>query len=289
MIKMFTNWVKHNPIVAYFVLVFSIEWFLLLMLSTIVPPMIALLIGSWLPNGVGLFITGVADGRAGLHELFRRVVLWRISLKWYLIAFFLPIAMPFLAIGIFALFGQEVPNFAPASQLLTIVIISIFTGALGEELGWRGTALPRLQARWNALISSIILGILWGLYHLPSFLLSGLPLQNAPLIPFMLAALGITILVTWTFNRSSGSLIPVFLYHFAFNFIVNATGILGNPVLFWLLSGIIIFVAFTVIALEWTRFTRHNIPSTEGFLDSPMIIIDNAHITGSPNPTSKEG
>jgi len=260
----FRDWVKRSPLVAYFVLVFGIEWLLVFILSSLVPPMIALLIGSWLPNGVGLLVTGVAGGRAGLRELFSKVVVWRIDLKWYAIALFVPTTMAFLAIGLYTFFGNAVPDFAPASQLLPIVLLAVFTGAMGEELGWRGTALPRLQARWNALISSLILGVLWGLYQLPSFLLSGLPLQNLPLIPFMVAALGITILISWTFNHTGGSLIIVFLYHFAFNFIGNVTGSFGVPVLFWVLAGICSVVAIAVIVLDWTRFTRPATASTEG-------------------------
>jgi len=264
MIMWFTDWVKRSPLVAYFVLVFGIEWLLVFILSSLVPPMIALLIGSWLPNGVGLLVTGVAGGRAGLRELFSRVVLWRIDLKWYAIALFVPITMALLAIGLYTLFGNAVPDFAPASQLLPIVLLAVFTGAMGEELGWRGTALPRLQARWNPLISSLILGVLWGLYHLPSFLLSGLPLQNLPLIPFMVAALGISILISWTFNHTAGSLIIVFLYHFAFNFIGNVTGTFSVPALFWVLAGICSVVAIAVIVLDWARFTRLATASTEG-------------------------
>jgi CAAX protease family protein len=261
--KGLANWIQRNPILAYFVLVFGIEWFLFIILSSIVPPMIALLIGSWLPNAVGLVITAVADGRAGLSELFHRVLLWRIKLKWYLIAFFLPIILAFLAIGIYALTGHAIPDFAPTSQLLLIVFTCLFTGAMGEELGWRGTALPRLQTRWNALISSIILGVLWGLYHLPSFLLSGLPLQNAPLIPFMLGALAITILVTWTFNHTNGSLIPVFLYHFSFNLILNVTGIISYPTLFGLFTAITLVASILVVVLERISIVQPANPLTE--------------------------
>ena len=260
----FTNWVKRSPLVAYFVLVFGIEWLLVFLLSSLVPPMIALLIGSWLPNAVGLLVTGIAGGRTGLRALFSKVVLWRIGLKWHVIAFFLPIALAFLTIGLYMLSGNAAPSFAPASQLLTIVVICLFTGALGEELGWRGTALPRLQARWNPLVSSLVLGVLWGLYHLPSFLLSGLPLQGIPLIPFMLAATWITILVSWIFNHTGGSLIPVFLVHFAFNFIGNVTGIFGNNALFWLLAALGSMVAIAVIILDRARFTRPASTSTEG-------------------------
>jgi len=259
----FINWIKRSPLGAYFVLVFGIEWLLVFALASTIPPMIALLIGAWLPNVVGIFITRVASGRAGLRELFNKVVLWRIPLKWYVIALLLPIILGFLAIGFYKLLGNSMPDFAPASQLLLIVLISVFTGAMGEELGWRGTALPRLQARWNALVSSLILGVLWGLYHLPSFLISGLPLQDVPLIPFMLGALGITILVSWTFNHTLGSLIVVFLYHFAFNFTLNVMGIPSDSALFWLFGGVCIIVASVVVIFDWGHFTRTMTISTE--------------------------
>lgn len=256
MITWFTDWIKRSPLVAYFVLVFGIEWLLVFTLSSRLPPMIALLIGSWLPNSVGLLVTGVAGGQVGLRKLLSKVVLWRISPKWYVIALFMPITIAFITIILYMLIGNPLPDFAPTNQLLLIILIAVFTGAMGEELGWRGTALPRLQARWNALISSLILGVLWGLYHLPSFLLSGMPLQNLPLLPFMLAALGLSIIISWTFNQTCGSLITAFLYHFAFNFIGNATSIFVVPALFWLFAGICSLVAIVVITLDWTSFTR---------------------------------
>jgi membrane protease YdiL (CAAX protease family) len=264
MITWFVNWVKRSTLVAYFVLVFGIEWLLVLLLSPLVPPMIALLIGSWLPNAVGVFVTWLAGGRQGLRELFRRVVLWRIGLKWYGIALSVPIILAFVAIGLYRVLGNTAPDPAPASQLWPIFLSAVFTGAMGEELGWRGTARPRLQARWNALTSSLILGVLWGLYNLPSFFLSGLPLEDMPLLPFMVTALGLTTLVTWTFNRTGGSLIPVFLYHFAFNLIGNATGIYGTAALLWLLAGLCGVAAMAVVALDWARFTRPRATSTEG-------------------------
>jgi hypothetical protein len=127
---------------------------------------------------------------------------------------------------------------------------------LGEELGWRGTALPHLQARWNGLNSSLILGVVWGLYHLLSFLLSGLPLHDMPLISFMAGILGFTVLVTWTFIHTGGSLIPAFLYHLSFNFIGNATGIFGDPALVGALAVMYCVAGVAVIILDWAHF-RH--------------------------------
>lgn len=262
MIKWFADWVKRSTLVAYFVLVFGLEWLLVFFLAPLVPPMIVLLIGSWLPNAAGLLVTGIAGGRAGLRELLTKVVLWRIGLKWYAVALFVPMAMTLLAIGLYTALGHAPPDPVPASQLWPVLLGAVFTGALGEELGWRGTALPRLQARWNALVSSLILGVLWGLYHLPSFLLSGLPLRDMPLLPFLIAAVGWTVLITWTFNHTGGSLIPVFLFHFATNFTGNATGASGVPALLWVLAGIGSVVALVVIVLDWNRFTGR--PGTMG-------------------------
>jgi len=186
----------------------------------------------------------------------RRIVLWRIGIKWYASALSVPVMVAFLAIGLNLIFQGPKPEFIPASQLLPIVLIAVFTGALGEELGWRGTALPLLQDRWNPLVSSLILGVLWGLFHLPSFFLSGMPLQETPIIPFMVMTIFYTFLITWTFNHTSGSLIPPFLYHFAFNFIGNATGIFGIPYLLNVLAGIYGVIAIVVIACDWSVFTR---------------------------------
>jgi len=263
MISWFKKWVSSFPLVAYFVLVFGIEWLLVFGLVSFIPPMISLLIGSWLPNIVGLIVTGVASGRTGLRELFSKIVLWRISFKWYVFAVFIPTILALLAIGLDFLFSNAKPEFAPQNQLIPIILLSIFTGAMGEELGWRGTALPRLQARYNALSSGLLLGVFWGLYHLPSFLLSGLPLKNAPLIPFMFGAIGLTIFVSWTFNHTSGSLIPVFLYHFMFNFILNVTGIPNNPNLFWLLGSLCVIAAFLIVVFDRNRFTQSLTTSTE--------------------------
>ena len=78
MISSFSNWVQRFPLVAYFVLVFGIEWLLVFALVSLIPPMVALLIGSWLPNVVGVLITWVAGGQPALRELASKVGLWRI-------------------------------------------------------------------------------------------------------------------------------------------------------------------------------------------------------------------
>ncbi len=261
----FVNWVRRSPLVSYLVLVFVIEWLIVFVLFPFVSPAVALLVGSWLPNGVGLFVIGVAGGRAGLRDLLRKATRWRIDIKWYAIPLLAPTGTAFLAIGLNAALGRGVPEFAPAGQLLPILLTAMLTGALGEELGWRGVGLPGLQSLWNPLVAGLILGLIWGLYHLPAFFLPGLPQQNPPMVSFLVAAIGISILISWAFNRTGGSLIPVFLCHFSFNLVGNVTGIFGVPSLFGLWAGICSVVAIGVVAFDWGLFSRPAISSpTEG-------------------------
>lgn len=250
------NWVKQYPLVSYFVLVFIAEWVLFFFLSGILQPLTAILVGSWLPNAVGLLVTYVSSGMSGLRNLAMRVVLWQIDARWYVIALLSPAALAGLAIGLFFMLGMSPPELAPQNQVMMIFVASIFTGALGEELGWRGTALPRLQARFSPIKASLILGAVWALYHLPAFFLTGSPQEGVPVIPFLIGAVELTILITWTFNRTRGSLVPVFLYHFAFNFTLSVTDLPGNTSLFWLFVAVTGLMAIAVVAMDWERFSQ---------------------------------
>lgn len=257
MTRQLADWIRQSPLFAYLFLVFGIEWLLVFLLSSLVPPILALLIGSWLPNIVGVVVTGITVKQAGLRELFGRVVRWHIGFRWYAMAVGLPIATALIAIGLWVARGNGVPEFALSLwQVLPILTLALITGATGEELGWRGTALPLLQARRSPLVSSLILGGVWGLYHLPSFLLSGLPLQDMPLIPFMAAAISLNILMVWGFNHTGGSLVAPVLFHLTINFMGNAMGIFANPALFSVLSAVWAAAASAVIILDWAHFTR---------------------------------
>ena len=118
----FRNWIKRSPLVAYFVMVFGIELLLVFALSTFVPSMIALLIGSWLPNIIGVLITGIANSQKDLREMFSKILLWRIHIKWYFVATLLPVALVFLSIWLYKLLGNSVPDYAPLEQIPLIHI-----------------------------------------------------------------------------------------------------------------------------------------------------------------------
>lgn len=161
----------------------------------------------------GVVMIAVTAGQVGLRELWQRLTRWRIGWGWYAVGL-LPIVLYLLA--------TAVANAFPSADFSTTTIgtvlfslqagffVSLFLrGALGEELGLRGFALPRLQQRMSPFRASLIIGVLWGAWHLP--VLIGRDLLS--IVAFSLLAIGLSFLFTLLFNGSGGSLIPVLLFH----------------------------------------------------------------------------
>jgi membrane protease YdiL (CAAX protease family) len=181
-------------------------------------PVPLVLIGSLGPLVAALSVTARDGGRAALHALLSRVVRWRVSPIWYAVALFGPVVMYLAAMALHVLAGGRAPDLPalvrtlPAAAVATVYFFVV--AGLGEEVGWRGYALPALQARYGALLSSTILGVLWALWHLPlfftpsvgSYSLLPFPLYLAYMIPF-------TILITWVFNSARGSVLIAMILH----------------------------------------------------------------------------
>lgn len=231
------------PLVGFWVLAYAIAWGTLAILGVIarqsgVDGALALLqmgeaydfAGASLsvPGWVVYLLTRLADfafsiagvvmivltaGRSGLRELGQRLTRWRISPQWY-IAGLLPILLYTLAVLVSGV-GEMVPLSAITLATLLFsaeagLLVSLFLrGAMGEELGLRGFALPRLQERMSPFRASLVIGLFWGAWHLP-VLLGRDPVS---IIAFLLLSFGLSFLFTWLFNGSGGSLIPVLLFH----------------------------------------------------------------------------
>lgn len=178
------------------------------------------------PSLAGVIVIAIVYGKEGLRDLTQRALRWRVGIVWWAIALFLPALLTLVSIGINVLLGGKIPGFtffrqewylAPVFFLLTIV-----GGPLGEEFGWRGFALPKLQGRWSPLITSLIIGTVWGLWHLPQFLLPGSlhAVIGMSLLPvYVLGEIVLSIMMTWIYNKTGGSLLLAgFLFHNADNF-----------------------------------------------------------------------
>jgi membrane protease YdiL (CAAX protease family) len=161
----------------------------------------------------GVIMIAVTAGRVGLRELWGRLTRFRIGWKWYVIGS-LPVFLYILATALGDGFSQVDFSLSAISTALFSLqagfFVSLFLrGALGEELGLRGFALPRLQENNSPFRASLIIGLLWGAWHLP--VLIGRDVVSVA--AFGLLSFGLSFLFTYIFNGSGGSLIPVLLFH----------------------------------------------------------------------------
>jgi len=172
-----------------------------------------------------LIVTGLVEGRAGIGSLLRRFLLWRVGIGWYLAALLGPFALYAGALALYILVGGAPVSsanslaasfFGPSDHLWLVALPFLLIDALtnGEELAWRGFVLPRYQARFSALLSSLFLGLLWGIWHLPRYLASGDPAGFGYAI---LHNLAMAVLFTWLYNGTGGSLLLATLLHAGLN------------------------------------------------------------------------
>ena len=190
-------------------------------------------VGTLLGPLLSAFImTGITEGKPGMTHLLERCILWRVPVRWYL---FVLLGIPALILlrilvlpGASAAFHAPTPGFVPF-YLVNYIVVFILGGPLGEEPGWRGFALPRWQKRCGPLRGTLILGLLWGLWHFPLFLLPGYNGAGTdfvsigiPFIDFVIGAMALAVTFTWVFNQTGGSLLLVMLLHASINTAFNA-------------------------------------------------------------------
>ena len=223
-------WTHSHPLVVYFALVFSITWGIGgIVLSA---PAVGRAFGSsagltnplfyvavYAPTVSSLALTTLVGGGAALRQLLGRLLPWRAGIQWYLIVLAgYPVAglLAGQAAGLFGAAQGSMPNWAHFYGALVPALV-VDPGPLGEELGWRGFALPRMLERWRPLTASLVLGLIWGLWHLPAFFIAGLP-QNGMALPiFFLNTISLSVADTWLFLRAKGNLLPPILVHLITN------------------------------------------------------------------------
>jgi len=257
------SWIARHQLILFFTLAYLLSWY---------PWVIALAQGrSTGPNPLGPFVaamimTGVVGGRRELKDLFARLVRARVGFRPYAFVFALPVLLCLVAALVaFVVTGFEPP--VPTAEKFRelperFLFIFLFIG-LGEEPGWRGFALPRLQKKHSALTASLILAPLWAIWHLP---LMGheFPL---PILPaFLVSLLGGTLVQTWLFNRTRGSLFVQMLFHATVNTI-------GAGLIFPLFSGSALLILWWTNAMLWLAlgFALHLRRSSIPVLTRPVL------------------
>lgn len=180
-------------------------------------------LGGLGPLLAAFLVTWVIHRRPGISDLWQRMLQWRVGIQWHLIAWLSPFAL-FLLAALIVYFGgkpfptlagwgvsEELPQFGP----IAFALYNILFFGYGEETGWRGFALPRLQARWNALGSALFLNLIWAGWHAPLFLYrpgyTGMDI--AGVAGWLVSLVTGSILLSWLYNSSKGSILVVSIFH----------------------------------------------------------------------------
>jgi membrane protease YdiL (CAAX protease family) len=228
-----SSWIRRHPILAYFIFAFAGTWLFF------TPTLLSQRGLGWinLPDAAGLLfffggtytgpllagfvVTAMTEGKPGVRQLVRRILQWRVGIQWYALLF---LGYPAVFIlGLVSTMGTE-----PINQLLqnlpTLlpfyvinIVIGIILPGLGEETGWRGVALPRLQRTYGPLAASLALGVIHALWHLPAYFIKGAILANgfewASFIANSCAIVMVTLVWTWLFNNAKESILFAILIH----------------------------------------------------------------------------
>ena len=212
--------------VTYFVLAFAFTWFFwglgVLVERGFIPTLPGFtVIGTFGPMVAAVILTAREGGRAELRCLLGRIVRWRVPPVWYGVAILGPLALTLAAIALHVALGGQMPGpGALIGVLPTVVFVSVYMlifVALGEEVGWRGYALPALQARHGAFVASVMLGAMWALWHVPQFFNPATLYSDLPFVLFLAYLIPFSVLITWVFNSTGGSLLMAMLVHAVMN------------------------------------------------------------------------
>lgn len=257
--KLTIDFLKRHSLVIGILLMFALTWPIDLANAGLMPfkvPFILYLFLGWGFGVASLIMTGLTLGKTGVISLLKRYLQWRVGWKWYLAPFLLAPALIVGGVYLNAALTGVPPDFSTVmaykifgnSAYLPLFILPFFMVdfiANGEEIGWRGYVLPRLQAKYGALSSSLILGVIWGFWHLPKFLTHW---DTVSFAWFMAHTTMVSVLYTWLYNGTKGSLLLVTLFHAA----SNATGVfmpMANTVASGNMGAYIIFILLEVVTV----------------------------------------
>ncbi|SDK58549.1 CPBP family intramembrane glutamic endopeptidase [Natronorubrum texcoconense] len=259
-----------RPLLAFVLLTFLISWTAWGVLAVLgVKPGINLGGVLWLLGGLGppisaVVVTRMTDGSQSTRELLSRLLRWQVSWRWYGVAVLLP-GVVVISTLIFdsQIRGMNTPFPAPEFALLfvgMIVASSVIGGGL-EEIGWRGFALPRLQSSLDALTASVIIGVVWMVWHAPLFVVPGAVQTDLPVLPFVVQGIALAVVFTWLYNSTNGSVLLAVFLHGSFNAWVSTVWLLRadvDPVTLWIMAIVVCLIAIGLGVVYGTEHLSRN-------------------------------
>jgi membrane protease YdiL (CAAX protease family) len=255
-----SNPAKGHSLLMFFVLAYALSWAVEIPLALRAQGLIAAPIpwslhylAAYGPLLAAIIVTALDSGQEGLRELFGRMLKWRVRPVWWLVALAPLVLYALLAVVLRFIQGQW-PDLAALGQIDFLpnlgagaLLVWFLTFGLGEETGWRGFALPRLQRGRSAFSATVILWVFWALWHLPLFFY----LYDATiLVGFLLGLLAGAVVFTWLYNSTGGSILLVAVWHAAFNFVTGcvacktgvAAAVVSTLVMVW-----------AVVVMVWSK------------------------------------
>ncbi len=210
----------------FFVLTFGWSWTCWLLAPVVKPgsnyaSSALFFLGGFGPSVAATAVVAMTSGLTGLRAWLLRCLSWRVSPGWLVLAFLAPLAVLTLAAGAHMALGGSVPPSPAASHIGLFVtnffLVSLVGGPLGEELGWRGFALPAMQGRLGWRAASLVLGAVWGVWHLPLFFIAESAQNNGSMVAFFMLIVATSVFYSWLYNRSNASVLPALALHTASN------------------------------------------------------------------------
>lgn len=249
-----THDIPSRTIAPFFLIAFGLAWGIIAAFLLFTEQIVALtgeisashplfILAVYAPAIAAFLLVWRHTGLGGLGRFLSRLTLWRVPWPWYAL---LLIGIPLVYAAGAAVKGNlwNAPfPFASFAEMLAAMAFMMVLGPI-EEFGWRGLALPILQRRMAPLWAGIVLGAIWGAWHLPAFFLSGTPQSAWGFTPFLVGSICVSVILTPLFNVSRGSILLAMLFHFQLN---NPLWPDAQPYDTWF------FVALAIAVTWWNR------------------------------------
>jgi uncharacterized protein len=235
--------------------------------------------GGFVPSLLAIFLTWKKEGPPGLRLLGRRILQFKLGWRWYMYTFQVVMIGTAGQLTINKLLGNTFNGYLFWTLLGSFFPLLVL-GPLSEEIGWRGYALERLQTRWNALTSSLMIGLVWALWHLPLFRMVGTSQHElgVPFIGFLIKMMASSIFYTWLYNNTKKSLWSAILLHWLYTYpaLVLSSGITLSP-LYNGLEYLPYVIMAAIVVLIWKPRTLSRSQKISGYTGDKSDSSDDVH------------
>jgi membrane protease YdiL (CAAX protease family) len=212
-----------GSLALFFAVAFAVTWTCFITVAVAVPATTPIgqalvLLGAYAPGLVALGLTARSQGASGVRALLRRVVQWRVAARWYAFAAGYVVTVKLTVAVLHRLIAGAWPRFGDTPWYVIPLAVAFSTPfQAGEEIGWRGYALPRLAGRWGMAPASVLLGVIWAVWHLPQFFIRSGDSYGQSFLVFTLEVVALSVTLAWLWARTGGSLLLPMLLHSAVN------------------------------------------------------------------------